>query len=78
MKNQTFDYGTVVQLNSGGPRMTAAGETKTDGVHCIWFGVDGKRQASFFDPRVLTAVKESGAHMCSKMDDDDLADFRFD
>jgi uncharacterized protein YodC (DUF2158 family) len=56
----TFKIGDVVQLKSGGPKMTvvAIGEL----VRCAWFfGDNSKQEASAFPAGALEAVTESPA-----------------
>jgi uncharacterized protein YodC (DUF2158 family) len=54
---QAFKVGDVVQLNSGGPKMTVA-NVQTDGnVRCAWFSPDGKLENAVFPPDGLHPAK---------------------
>lgn len=47
-----FQTGDVVQLKSGGPKMTVS--TLKDGeVWCVWFDKDNAPQSRVFKPEVL-------------------------
>lgn len=51
-QNVELKVGDIVQLKSGGPKMTI--ENIRDGeICCTWFDAQGARQFSHFDPRVL-------------------------
>jgi uncharacterized protein YodC (DUF2158 family) len=53
-----FKTGTVVQLKSGGPRMTCTGEPdpEVEGqVHCQWFA-GAKLETGWFPPESLMVV----------------------
>ncbi|MCC7388538.1 MAG: DUF2158 domain-containing protein [Phycisphaerales bacterium] len=58
-----FTKGDVVQLKSGGPRITVDeygtfGMTRTEGVKCVWF--DGSRRLEeVFDEALLTPAEPS-------------------
>ena len=49
-----FKAGDVVQLKSGGPKMTVR-ETDDDGVFCQWFH-NNRVQSAYFAPEQLNAV----------------------
>jgi uncharacterized protein YodC (DUF2158 family) len=52
-----FKPGDVVQLNSGGPKMTVA-VVQTDGtLRCVWFTADGKQDNGVFSQVALRAAK---------------------
>lgn len=52
-----FDVGTVVQLKSGGPKMTCKSKPSTDGeVMCQWFA-GAKMEKGFFPTRSLIIVE---------------------
>ena len=46
----------VVELNSGGPKMTVASIQRED-VRCVWFGRDAKSESSVFP---LVALRAKG------------------
>lgn len=50
-----IETGDIVQLKSGGPRMTAA-EVSTDIVICHWFDHDEHAHLQGFRPAMLAAV----------------------
>lgn len=50
----------VVQLRSGGPRMTVGGTTKEGGVVCAWFAGDDLR-TQVFAPSMLVPVPETSS-----------------
>ena len=58
MDNEGLDEGDVVQLKSGGPKMTVlklwieAASRKTM-VHCSWFDNDAKEQEASFEPEAI-------------------------
>ena len=55
-----FKIGTVVQLKSGGPKMTCESEPERGEVHCQWFA--GSKLADGFIPLdSLVVVNESAA-----------------
>lgn len=47
--SEEFKKGDVVQLRSGGPKMTVDDTTKTSGgdLHCVWFVGDEKKSSYF-------------------------------
>jgi uncharacterized protein YodC (DUF2158 family) len=52
---QSFKVGDVVQLKSGGPKMTISSPGTNPGWwYCIWFDKDGKQKGNQFDPSTLT------------------------
>jgi uncharacterized protein YodC (DUF2158 family) len=55
-----FKVGEVVQLNSGGPKMTVGQKQPHQGalgVYCQWFA-GSKLESGFFAPEVLTRVTD--------------------
>jgi uncharacterized protein YodC (DUF2158 family) len=53
---ETYKVGDVVQLKSGGPKMTVtASEAKT--VHCVWFA-GAKKEFGQFPPATLILPAE--------------------
>jgi uncharacterized protein YodC (DUF2158 family) len=52
-----FKPGDVVQLNSGGPRMTVVAVQSDGTLQCIWFHEDGKRGNGVFAQVALRAAK---------------------
>jgi uncharacterized protein YodC (DUF2158 family) len=57
MADSGFKKGDVVQLKSGGPKMTITNPRQTDGtVFCEWFDKDGDRQNGAFEPESLVKV----------------------
>jgi uncharacterized protein YodC (DUF2158 family) len=61
MMQEQFTPGDVVELKSGGPRMTYEGERAMTGeALCVWF--DGmKRVSACFDHSSLKKVEATGA-----------------
>jgi uncharacterized protein YodC (DUF2158 family) len=58
-----FKPGDVVQLNSGGPKMTVEAVQSDGMLRCVWFHEDGKRDNGVFAQVALRAAKtkiESG------------------
>jgi len=53
---QALKIGDVVQLNSGGPKMTVAG-LQSDTVRCVWFSPDGKPENGVFPLDALRPSK---------------------
>jgi uncharacterized protein YodC (DUF2158 family) len=56
-----LERGDVVQLKSGGPRMTVmttGGAGATGSIACVWHDVEGKVHREWFYPEML----ESGEH----------------
>jgi uncharacterized protein YodC (DUF2158 family) len=51
-----FQPGEVVQLKSGGPKMTIQ-KKESDGWQCIWFDKEGKQQYQTFPEEVLGPPK---------------------
>lgn len=49
--------GMVVQLKSGGPRMTADSVDSDRGVFCKWFNDNKEVKGDYFDPEALSIVK---------------------
>jgi uncharacterized protein YodC (DUF2158 family) len=55
---QEFKIGDIVELKSGGPKMTVTGATTSDKeIGCKWFA-GGKLNYEFFPPDSLEKVKE--------------------
>jgi uncharacterized protein YodC (DUF2158 family) len=54
----TFKPGDVVQLRSGGPKMTVAGPGMTLGQQCYWFSGDELKCADF-PPDALVKVHDT-------------------
>jgi uncharacterized protein YodC (DUF2158 family) len=53
-----FKIGDVVELNSGGPKMTVAASPADDGtVLCIWFNNEGQPEKGHFPLEILRAAK---------------------
>jgi uncharacterized protein YodC (DUF2158 family) len=52
-----FKQGDIVQLNSGGPKMTVAGFHKDGSVFCQWFA-GSKLQDGYFQKISLKPVKK--------------------
>jgi uncharacterized protein YodC (DUF2158 family) len=56
MAEQKFKPGDVVELKSGGPAMTVAGEEEFGELMCTWF--DGKKKMdATFEPEQLKPYK---------------------
>jgi uncharacterized protein YodC (DUF2158 family) len=53
----TFKPGDVVQLNSGGPKMTVVAVQSDGTLRCIWFQEDGKQDNGVFVQVALRAAK---------------------
>lgn len=54
-----FKIGDIVQLKSGGPKMTVMSPEKEGGdVFCGWFA-GAKRETGFFPPDSLEVAKET-------------------
>jgi uncharacterized protein YodC (DUF2158 family) len=61
MGNEAFNQGDVVQLKSGGPKMTVLklwieASSKKTMVHCAWFDKDAKEQEESFEPEALKSA----------------------
>jgi uncharacterized protein YodC (DUF2158 family) len=57
MSDKQFSVGDVVQLASGGPKMTVCGEGTTKGcVYCKWFTKDEAVTGHEFNPGALVSV----------------------
>lgn len=54
-----FKKGTVLRLNSGGPKMTVLSETNDGQVSCQWFDRNGKMHKSDFDVEALSEFKKA-------------------
>ena len=54
---QALKIGDIVQLNSGGPKMTVAGLQSDGAVRCVWFSPDGKQESGVFPPDALRPSK---------------------
>jgi uncharacterized protein YodC (DUF2158 family) len=52
-----FKPGDVVQLNSGGPKMTVEAVQSDGTLRCVWFHEDGKRDNGVFAQVALRAAK---------------------
>jgi uncharacterized protein YodC (DUF2158 family) len=55
--DESFKPGDVVQLNSGGPRMTVVAVQSDGTLRCIWFHEDGKADGGVFPQIALRAAK---------------------
>jgi uncharacterized protein YodC (DUF2158 family) len=54
---KAFKVGDVVQLKSGGQKMTVVGDGTSDGhVYCQWFDATGKARGSQFPETALIKV----------------------
>ena len=53
----SFKPGDVVQLNSGGPKMTLESVQNDGTLRCVWFQEDGKRDSGVFAQVALRAAK---------------------
>ena len=55
----TFRVGDVVQLKSGGPKMTVRklGDHPTDALECVWFSEAGENDWDFFRADCLKKVE---------------------
>ena len=54
-----FVKGTIVRLNSGGPKMTALSDAEADQVLCQWFDRNGKMHKAEFDTSALSKFKKA-------------------
>lgn len=54
-----FPKGTVVRLNSGGPKMTALSDAKDGKVSCQWFDRNGKMHKADFEIEALSEFKKA-------------------
>lgn len=52
----SLEVGDVVQLKSGGPRMTVSEVKSSDKIGCVWFEGDDKK-ASYFPSETLEKVE---------------------
>ena len=52
-----FKPGDVVQLNSGGPKMTVAVVQSDGTLRCVWFHEDGKADSGVFAQVAIRAAK---------------------
>jgi uncharacterized protein YodC (DUF2158 family) len=53
---ETFKNGDVVQLKSGGPKMTVNGSMANGSLHCVWFDKDlNVSNANFFSAALVKA-----------------------
>ncbi len=58
----TFKVGQVVQLKSGGPKMTVSGFSNIDeSVYCTWFAGAKKEHGSFPPDTLMPALDEAKA-----------------
>lgn len=56
-----YEEGTVVQLKSGGPKMTCTGKILEDGkVFCQWFA-GSKLESGYFPPNSIIVIPEKAA-----------------
>jgi len=64
---EQFEVGDVVQLKSGGPRMTVVGADKPtpDEVHCAWFAKERMERAAF-PPDALASIPEVHVNLPAK------------
>ena len=53
----SFKPGDVVQLNSGGPKMTVVSVQSDGTLRCVWFQEDGKQDNGVFAQVALRAAK---------------------
>ena len=53
----TFKPGDVVQLNSGGPKMTVVSAQSDGTLRSVWFQEDGKQDSEVFAQVALRAAK---------------------
>ena len=53
----SFRPGDVVQLNSGGPKMTVVSVQSDGTLRCVWFQEDGKQDSGVFAQVALRAAK---------------------
>ena len=54
---QELKVGEVVQLNSGGLKMTVAALQSEGSVRCVWFSPHGKPESGVFPSDALRASK---------------------
>lgn len=52
MAENIFELGTVVQLKSGGPKMTVS-RIKDENIECTWFNKDNQMVSSEFNVMLL-------------------------
>lgn len=58
---ERFNKGDIVQLKSGGPKMTVdEPQTETGNVLCTWFA-GNKLQQGYFDPETIKKLREEGS-----------------
>jgi uncharacterized protein YodC (DUF2158 family) len=55
--DSSFKPGDVVQLNSGGPKMTVVAVQSDGTLRCVWFLEDGKQDNGVFAQAALRAAK---------------------
>jgi uncharacterized protein YodC (DUF2158 family) len=67
---QELKIGDVVQLNSGGPKMTVAGLQSDGAVRCVWFSPDAEfsRQTRYAPLRGRNSPRMADAPPRSKTD----------
>jgi uncharacterized protein YodC (DUF2158 family) len=58
MSNTTFEIGSVVQLNSGGPLMTVEEITVMGFLVCTWLDKEGKRHEHVFKPVMVREASD--------------------
>lgn len=56
---ENFKAGDIVQLKSGGPKMTFSGNrsVSTGNPECVWFA-GSKRESGYFAPQMLNLIKD--------------------
>ena len=54
----TFKPGDVVQLNSGGPKMTVVAVLSDKTMRCVWFSDDGRADGGLFPQIALRVAKK--------------------
>ena len=58
--DESFKPGDVVQLNSGGPKMTVVAAQSDGTLRCVWFHEDGNQDSGVFPQAALRAAKTKG------------------
>ena len=58
-ESPTFTAGSVVRLNSGGPKMTALADITDGKLKCQWFDRNGKMHTADFDIAALSEFKKA-------------------
>ena len=58
VKMEKYKTGDVVQLKSGGPKMTVKSSNVSGEIYCQWFA-GSKLEAGYFPPESLNRVKEN-------------------